>query len=62
MVLDVYGEMLFTRLEWHALRHRPRGEGPVALEPKVVVESSRIVPLHDEDRLLAAGTRRAFPA
>src|SRR5207244_6245760 len=54
MVLDVHGEVLLARLERHALRHRPARERAVALEAEVVVEPPRIVPLDDEDRLLAA--------
>src|SRR3954468_20038701 len=47
MVLDVDGEVLLSRLDRNALRNGPRREGAVALEPKVVVEPARGVPLHD---------------
>ncbi len=59
MVLDVDGERTLAGLERHALRHGPRGESPVPLEPEVVVEPSRIVPLDDEDRRLRAAPPRA---
>ena len=61
MVLDVHGEVALARLERDALRHRPARERTVPLEPEVVVEPPRSVPLDDEDRLLlpllAAGER-----
>ena len=47
-----------ARLERHALRHRPRGERAVALEPEVVVEPPRVVALDDEDRPRPAPARR----
>src|SRR5262249_55942001 len=43
VVLDVDGESTGARLEWHALRHRPGGEGAVALEAEVVVGPPRVV-------------------
>ena len=49
--------MLRSRLERDALRNRPACERAVALEPEVVVEARRIVPLDDEDRLLRIGAR-----
>jgi hypothetical protein len=52
MVLDVHGEVALAGLERDALRHRPAGEGTVALEAEVVVEPARVVALDDEDRLL----------
>jgi hypothetical protein len=52
-------KMLLTRLERHALRHRPRGENAVALEAEVVVEAARVVPLHHEDRRLFLATLTA---
>ena len=58
MILDVNGEVLLARLERHAFRHGPGGEHAVALEAEVVVQAPRVVPLHDEDRCLAA----ALPA
>src|SRR3954466_6125849 len=57
MVLDVDGEVLLSRLDRNALRNGPRREGAVALEPKVVVEPARVVPLHDEDRPAATPLR-----
>ena len=54
VVLDVDGERALARLERHALRHRPARERAVALEPEVVVEPPRVVPLDDEDRPLPA--------
>ena len=50
VVLDVDGEMALPGLERHALRHGPARQGAVALQAEVVVEASRIVALHDEDR------------
>jgi hypothetical protein len=52
MVFDVDGEALLARFERDALRHRPAGQRPVALEAEVVVQAARVVPLDDEDRLL----------
>ncbi len=54
VILDVHGERLRAGLERHALRHGPRRERAVPLEPEVVVQARRVVALHDEDRLLAA--------
>ena len=51
MILDVHGERLRAGLERHALRHRPRRERAVPLEPEVVVQAACVVALHDEDRL-----------
>ena len=68
MVLDVDREVLLAGLERDAFRHRPRGEDAVALEPEVVVQPPRVVPLNDEDRrpasggAVAFGLRRASPA
>ena len=58
VILDVDGEMLRSRLERDALRNRPARQRPVALEPEVVVEASRIMALDDEDRLLRIVARR----
>ena len=52
VILDVDGERALAGLERHALRHRPRGERAVPLEPEVVVEAPRVVALDDEDRRL----------
>jgi hypothetical protein len=52
VILHVDGERASAGVERDALRHRPGGESTCALEPEVVVETSCIVPLHDEDRLL----------
>ena len=59
MVFDVDGQDALARLERHALRNRPRGERPVALEPEVVVEPACVVALHDEDRVPGAAALRA---
>src|SRR4029450_6210999 len=53
VVLDVHREVLLPRLHRHALRHRPARERAVHLEPEVVVQPRGVVPLHDEDRVLA---------
>ena len=53
VILDVDRERLLALLQRNALRHRPGGEHTVALEPEVVVEGARLMPLDDEDRLLA---------
>ena len=53
MVLDVHREVLLSRLERDALRHRPAGERAVSLEAEVVVQPPRVVTLNHEDRLLA---------
>ena len=50
VVLDVDGQLPLARLQRDALRHRPARERAVALEPEVVVEPPRVVPLDDEDR------------
>src|SRR5204862_2468243 len=52
MILDVHREMLLAGLERHAFRNGPRREHAVPLEAKVAVQAPRVVPLHDEDRLL----------
>ena len=66
VVLDVDGEVLLSGLEGNALRDRPRRERAVALEPEVVVEPPRVVPLDDEDRAAVASVgrlaRRTAPA
>jgi hypothetical protein len=48
MILDVDGEVLLAGLERDALRNGPGRERAVALEPEVVVETPRVVPLDDE--------------
>jgi hypothetical protein len=53
MILDVHRKMLLSRLERHALRDGPARERAIDLEAEVVVQAPRVVPLHDEDRLLA---------
>ena len=58
MVLDVHGEVLLSGLERDALRNRPAGERSVPFEAKVVVQAPRVMPLDDEDRVLAALLRR----
>src|SRR4029453_5744914 len=52
VVLDMDGEVLLPGLERPPLRPRPAPERPVALEPKVVVQAARVMPLDDEDRVL----------
>jgi hypothetical protein len=52
VVLDVHRERLLAGLERHTLGHGPARERSVPLEAEVVVEASRIMALHDEDRLL----------
>ena len=52
VVLDADGEGPLARLERHALRYGPARKRSVPLEPEVVVQPARVVPLHDEDRLL----------
>ena len=59
MILDMDGQDAHARLERHALRHGPRGERPVALEPEVVVEVAGVVALDDEDRIARPATLRA---
>jgi hypothetical protein len=59
MVLDVHGEVALARRERDPLRHGPARERTVSLEPEVVVESSRVVALDDEDR--RGGRRAAAP-
>jgi hypothetical protein len=54
VILDVDGQRSPARLERDALGDSPAGEGAAALQPKVVVEPPRVVPLDDEDRLLSA--------
>ena len=51
VILDVDGKRTHAWLERHALRHGPRRERAVLLEPEVVVEAPRVVALDDEDRL-----------
>ena len=53
VVLDVHREMTLSAPERDALRHGPARERTVALEPEVVVEPPRRVPLDDEPRPLA---------
>src|SRR5205823_7546797 len=63
VVLDVDGQVLLAGLERNALGHRPGGEDAVALEPEVVVQPTRVVALHDEDRparLPALGAKRLW--
>jgi hypothetical protein len=52
MVLDVDREMLLAGLERRPLWDGPTCERAVPLEAEVVVETPRVVALHDEDRLL----------
>ncbi len=63
VILDVDGEMALACPKRDTFRHRPARERTVPLEPKVVVETARGVPLHDETRrcdiavILAEGLR-----
>ena len=57
VILDVHREHALARLERDALRHRPRRQGAVELEPEVVVEPAGVVPLDDEDRCPRSLTR-----
>jgi hypothetical protein len=52
VILDVHGERPLPGLERDALGNGPACERAVALEAEVVVEATRVVALHDEDRLL----------
>ena len=53
VVLDVHGEVPLAAPERDALRDRPARERAVALEPEVVVQAARGVPLDDEARPVA---------
>src|SRR4029077_15522457 len=50
VILDVDRERLLADLERDPLRHGPGSERAATLEPEVVMEASRGVLLHDEDR------------
>src|SRR5439155_25609086 len=52
VLLHVDGEVLLAGLERNAFRHGPARKLAATLEPEVVVETPRVVTLHDEDRLL----------
>ena len=53
MVLDVHREMALALAQRDSLRHRPARESAVSLEPEVVVEATRVVPLDHEARPVA---------
>ena len=53
VILHVHREMALAASKRDALRHRPARERAVALEPKVVVKTSRGVPLDHETRVRA---------
>ena len=59
VVLDVDGRVPDVRIEGRALGHGPAHQHAVDLEPEVVVQPSRPVPLHDEPRRMtgSAGGR-----
>jgi hypothetical protein len=64
VILDVHREMALAMAERYPFRHRPARQSAVSLEPEIVVEPSRRVPLNDEARLvrwclcLSEGLRR----
>ena len=53
VILHVRREMLHRRIERRALRHRPRFQHAVDLQPEIIVQPGGIVPLHAE---VVAGT------
>jgi hypothetical protein len=57
MILDVHGEMALATAKWDSFRHGPAGEGAMPLEPEVVVEPPRRMPLNDEAKTLARRLR-----
>ena len=64
VVFGVHREMVALRIGRDALRHRPRCEYAVALEPKIPVQRARVMLLHHEpgDRLLLRGALRTRAA
>jgi hypothetical protein len=58
MILDVHGKVPLALAKRDPFRHRPARERAVALEPEVVVEAPRVVPLDHEPPL----TRTRVPA
>ena len=61
VVLDLHREPLDRRIERRTLRHRPREQHALPLEPEVVVERGRAVLLDDErERLRRARTFGVF--
>src|SRR5262245_20275357 len=52
MVLHAYGEPPNGRVERRTLRHRPRHEDAVDLEPQVEVEGGGVVTVHHEPERL----------
>ncbi|GAA1525351.1 hypothetical protein GCM10009827_047570 [Dactylosporangium maewongense] len=59
VVLDVERGPPHLRVERRPLRHRPAGERPVDLQPEVVVQPRRAVPLHHEPPLARHGSSQA---
>ncbi len=59
VILDVHREVSLAAPERDSLRNRPAGECSVAFEPKVVVETPRVVSLDHESRLRARSSRLA---
>ncbi len=55
VVLHVHRQAAHLRVEGRALGHGPAHQHAVDLEPEVVVEAARPVPLHDEPRSVAIG-------
>ena len=60
MILDVHREPLGLRIERRALRHRPRQQHAVVLEPEVVVQVAGEVLLDAEERARARFGARRF--
>ncbi len=50
MILDVNRQVTLGARHGHALRHRPAREDAAPLEPQVIVEPARRVPLDDESQ------------
>ena len=61
MVLDLDRQPLAVRIERRALGHRPRLEDAVELEPEIVVQARRVMPLDDEAQLPAPAATAALP-
>jgi molybdopterin-guanine dinucleotide biosynthesis protein len=57
MILHVHREMTLSAPKRDSLRHRPARERTVTLEPKVVVEASRVVSLNHESGCRARPSR-----
>src|SRR5262245_37149633 len=59
MILGPYGEPAVLRIVARLLRHRPALQHAVVLEPEVIVQPRRVVPLDDELQLAAGPAPRA---